>query len=104
MGVGKMMKQLAKVQKQMTEAQDALADEILEISSGGGAIAIQINGQGEFKNITLDPEFLKEDPEFVQETLLAAVQEACEKAKARNEDVMAEIQSSVQMPGMPGMM
>ncbi len=100
MGVGKMMKQLQKVQKQMTEAQEALADEILEVSSGGGAVQLKINGQGEFKDLTLDPEFLKEDPEFVQETLLAAIQEAAEKAKARNEAVMGEIQSGMQIPGM----
>ncbi|MGF1450347.1 MAG: YbaB/EbfC family nucleoid-associated protein [Opitutales bacterium] len=95
-----MMKQLAKVQKQMTEAQESLAEEIIEVSSGGGAVQLKINGQGEFKGLALDPEFLKEDPEFVQETLLAAVQEAAEKAKSRNEAVMGEIQSGMQIPGM----
>jgi DNA-binding YbaB/EbfC family protein len=100
MGVGKMMKQLQKVQKQMEETQQELAERIIEVSSGGGAITIKITGQGEFQDIRLDPEFLREDPEFVQETLLAAVQEAAAKAKAINEEEMAKIQSGVQIPGM----
>ena len=50
--------------------------------------------------MTLDPEFLKEDAAFVQETVLAAVQEAATKAKEYNEGEMQKITSAFQMPGM----
>ena len=75
-GVGKLLKQAQKMQKQMEGIQGKLAEQIIEVSSGGGAINIQINGQGEFQAFKIDPEFLKEDAEFVEETLLGAVQEA----------------------------
>ena len=59
-GVGKLLKQAQKMQKKMEEAQERLSDEILEVSGGGGAVTVKINGQGEFKELILDPEFLKE--------------------------------------------
>ncbi len=84
-GIGKLMKQAQQMQKQMHSVQAKLAEEVIEVSSGGGAINIKINGQGEFQAFKIDPEFLKEDIEFVEETLLNAVQEAAKKAKETSE-------------------
>jgi len=99
-GVGKLLKQAQKMQKQMQAVQEELAEKILEVSSGGGAVNIQISGQGEFKGLKIDPEFLKEDAEFVEETLLGAIQEAAEKAKAESEEAMGAITGG--MGGFPG--
>lgn len=99
-GVGKLLKQAQKMQKQMQVVQDQLAEQILEVSSGGGAVNIKITGQGEFKGLKIDPEFLKEDAEFVEETLLAAIQEAAEKAKATSEEAMGAVSGG--MAGFPG--
>ena len=98
-GVGKLLKQAQKMQKLMEEAQAKLSEEILEISGGGGAVTIQITGQGEFKDLKLDPEFLKEDPEFVSEAILQAVVDASEQAKKKSDDAMGSLTSGVQMPG-----
>ena len=95
-GVGKLLKQAQKMQKQMQVAQDSLANTLIKVSSGGGAIAIEITGQGEFKCIEIDPEFLKEDVEFVQETLLLAIQEASSKAKEKQESLMGSVSGGVQ--------
>ncbi len=91
------------MQKQMQEVQDKLAEQILEVSSGGGAVNIKISAQGEFRAIKIDPEFLKEDADFVEETLLSAVQEASTKAKETSEEAMGSVTGG--MPGgLPGMM
>lgn len=100
-GVGKLLKQAQKMQKQMQAVQEELAEKILEVSSGGGAVNIQISGQGEFKALKIDPEFLKEDAEFVEETLLTAIQEAATKAKTENEEAMGAITGG--MGGFPGL-
>lgn len=99
-GVGKLLKQAQKMQKQMTAIQEQLAGQVIEVSSGGGAVQISINGQGEFQSFKLDPDFLKEDAEFVEETLLAAVQEAAAKAKATSEEAMGAVTGG--MGGFPG--
>ena len=101
-GVGKLLKQAQKMQKQMQAIQEELAEKELEISSGGGAVSITITGQSEFRGLKIDPEFLKEDSEFVEETLLAAIQEACEKAKEVNEEAMGALTGG--MGGFPGML
>ncbi|TVP82706.1 MAG: YbaB/EbfC family nucleoid-associated protein [Puniceicoccaceae bacterium] len=101
-GVGKLLKQAQKMQKQMEAIQAELAETILDVSSGGGAVQVKISAQGEFQSFKLDPEFLKEDAEFVEETLLAAVQEAAAKAKETSEEAMGAVTGG--MGGFPGLM
>ena len=102
-GVGKLLKQAQKMQKSMAEAQEKLAEQVLEISSGGGAITVKITGGGEFHSLSFDPEFLKEDPEIIEEATLAAIQEASAKAKEAHEKLMEEITGGMGM-GLPGFM
>ncbi len=99
-GVGKLLKQAQKMQQKMEEAQAELSNEILDISGGGGAVSIKITGQGEFKELTLDPEFLKEDAEFVSEAILQAVIDASEQAKKKNDEAMSGLTGGMQMPGL----
>jgi len=99
-GVGKLLKQAQKMQRQMEAMQAALEARELEVSSGGGAVQVKINGAGRFTAVALDPEFLKEDPKLVSETVLAAVQEAAAKAKALHEEEMQKISAAFQVPGM----
>ena len=77
-----------------------LAEQVIAVSSGGGAITVNINGMGEFQSFKLDPEFLKEDKEFVEETLLAAVQEATQKAKETSETAMKELTGGLGAGGL----
>ncbi|MFZ5495246.1 MAG: YbaB/EbfC family nucleoid-associated protein [Verrucomicrobiota bacterium] len=99
-GVGKLLKQAQKMQRQMEEMQKSLETRELEVSSGGGAVRVKINGAGKFLALKLDPEFLKEAPGLVEETVLRAVQEAAAKAKALGESEMQRISAGFQMPGM----
>lgn len=95
-----MLKQAAKMQKQIEVLQQELEKKELDVSSGGGAVKIKVNGQGKFVALELDPEFLKEDAKVVSETVLGAVQEAAAKAKALNESEMQKVTAAFQMPGM----
>jgi nucleoid-associated protein EbfC len=99
-GVGKLLKQAQKMQQKMEEAQALLSDEIIEVSGGGGAVSIKISGQGEFKDLKLDPEFLKEDAEFVSEAILQAIVDATEQAKKKNDEAMGGLTGGMQMPGL----
>ena len=99
-GVGKLLKQAQKMQQKMEEAQASLSEEILDVSGGGGAVSIKISGLGEFKDLKLDPEFLKEDPEFVSEAILQAIVDAAGKAKKRNDDALNGLTGGMQMPGL----
>lgn len=97
-----MMKQMAKLQKKMTALQEELAQQNIEVTSGGGAVTVTVSLQSEIKGIKLDPEFLKEDPAFVEETILEAVQNALKEASGKSEAAMEAVTSEFQVPGMPG--
>ena len=99
-GVGKLLKQAQKMQQKMEEAQASLSEEVLEVTGGGGAVSIKISGMGEFKDIKLDADFLKEDPEFVSEAILQAIVDASEQAKKKNDDAMSGLTGGMQMPGL----
>ena len=99
-GVGKLLKQAQKMQKQIELMQSSLETQVIDVSSGGGAVQVRINGAGKFLAFKLDPEFLKEDPKLIEETVLNAVQEAAQKAKALNDAEMQKISAAFQMPGM----
>ena len=99
-GVGTLLKQAKKMQQKIEEMQKALETREIDVSSGGGAVQIKINGAGKFLAVKLDPEFLKEDAKLVEETLLNAVREAATKAKELNDSEMQRISSAYQVPGM----
>ncbi|MDD3180104.1 MAG: YbaB/EbfC family nucleoid-associated protein [Opitutaceae bacterium] len=99
-GVGKLLKQAQKMQRQIEALQTSLETRELDISSGGGAVQVKINGAGKFVSLKLDPDFLKEEARMVEETILNAVKEAAQKAKELNDAEMQKISSAFQMPGM----
>ena len=88
------------MQQKMEEAQALLAEETIEVSGGGGAVSITVSGLGEFKDLKLDPEFLKEDAEFVSEAILQAIVDASEQAKRKNDEAMSGLTGGMQMPGL----
>lgn len=99
-GVGKLLKQAQKMQKQIETVQADLEAKEIDVTSGGGAVKVKINGSGKFIGLTLDPEFLKEDPKLVAETILTALQDATKQAKEQNDAEMQKVTSAFQMPGL----
>jgi len=99
-GLGKLVKQAEKMKRGIEALQTQLDAKELEVTSGGGAVKIKINGSGKFLALSLDAEFLKEDPKLVADTVLAAVQDAAKQAKDYNESEMQKITGAFQMPGM----
>ena len=98
-GVGKLLKQAQKMQRQIETIQSQLETKEIEVTSGGGAVKVKITGSGKFLALSLDPEFLKEDAKVVSDTVLSAVQDAAKQAKEYNEGEMQKVTSAFQMPG-----
>lgn len=99
-GVGTLLKQAKKMQEKIEALQATLESQVIDVSSGGGAVQIKINGAGRFLAFTLDPEFLREDPKLVAETLLRATREAAAKAKELNDAEMQKISAGFPLPGV----
>ncbi|AHF93213.1 DNA-binding protein, YbaB/EbfC family [Opitutaceae bacterium TAV1] len=99
-GLGKVLKQAQKMQRQIESLQTQIEAKEFDITSGGGAVQVKINGAGKFLGLTIDPEFLKEDAALVSETILNAVQDAARQAKEYNDTEMQKVTSAFSMPGL----
>lgn len=80
-GMG-MMQQVQQLQQQMLAAQEALAEELVTATAGGGAITVVATGDQQIQSISIDPDFLEEpDPEMLQDMILAAVNNALDQSR-----------------------
>ena len=79
--MNKLMKQAAQMQADMQKAQEELAEEVVEASAGGGMVTVKATGAGDLIEIKIDPKAIDpEDPEFLEDAVLAAVNEALRAA------------------------
>lgn len=92
MNPGNMMAQMQQMQQQMAEAQNALADETVTVTAGGGAISIEITGHQRIKSIKIDPEVVDpEDVDLLQDMLMAGINAAIEQSQAMSAERMEGI-------------
>jgi hypothetical protein len=86
MDMNKLMEQMTQMQAQMQQAQDELAKETVEASAGGGMVTVTANGAGEIQSIKIDPKAIDpDDPEMLEDMVLAAVNEAIRSARSLQE-------------------
>jgi nucleoid-associated protein EbfC len=81
MDMNKLLQQVEEMQQQVQQAQDELAKETVEASAGGGMVTVTANGAGEVQRIKIDPKAIDpDDPEMLEDMVLAAVNEAIRSA------------------------
>ncbi|HET9418918.1 MAG TPA: YbaB/EbfC family nucleoid-associated protein [Chthoniobacterales bacterium] len=92
MNLNKLMKQAQKMQEQMARTQAELEDRTIEVQAGGGKVKVTANGAGEVLGIKIDKAIVDpNDVEFLEEVVLAGVQQAIEQGKALAQSEMAKI-------------
>ena len=102
--VGAMMQQIQKLQEEMAAAQEALKEEIVEASVGGGMVSVRMTGANQLAGITIKPEVVDpDDIEMLQDLIVAAFTEAMDKANALAEERMAPFASMLDMGSLGGM-
>src|SRR3954468_12081714 len=92
-----MLKQVQKMQQVMMEAQEALKDERVEASAGGGMVKVVATGDLRIQELTIDPEAVDpEDVEMLKALVLAAINQALPQA----EEIAAKKMESLGGGGM----
>jgi len=103
--MGQIMKQAQKFQTKMAKLQEELSDKTVEASAGGGMVTVVANGGQDVLSISIDPEVVDpDDVEMLQDLIMAAVNDALNKAKAMMNEEMGQLTKGMNIPGMPGMM
>jgi len=96
-----MMQQIQKLQEEMVKTQEALGEETLEVTAGGGAITVVISGHQRLQSITIDPAVVDpEDVEMLQDLILAAVNEAIERSQELVASRLGSLTGGLNIPGL----
>ena len=103
MDINKMMQQVQQMQADMAKAQEELASETVEASAGGGMVTVKATGAGELSEIKIDPKAIDpDDPELLEDMVLAAVNEAMRSAQALAQSKMGAATGLGNL-GLPGL-
>ena len=90
--MNRMLEQVQQMQGQMQKAQEELKNETVQATAGGGMVTVTATGDGEIKEIKIDPKAIDpDDPEFLEDAVLAAVNEALRSAQALAQSKMGSI-------------
>lgn len=96
-----MMKQVQKMQEQMTTLQEDLDAREYEVKAGGGVVTVKINGKKEILAIDIKPDIVDpDDIETLSDVLVAAVNEAIKKVEDTNSAEMQKVTGNVSIPGL----
>lgn len=99
--MGGMAQQIQKLQEEMAQAQEALGDETVEVSVGGGVVTVVMTGHQKVRSVTIDPEAIDpDDVEMLQDLILAAVNEAVERSQGLAADRMGALTGGLNIPGL----
>ena len=90
--------QAKKMQEKMKETQEALKKIEVEGISGGNAIRVIMNGDGELKKIYLDENLLKESKEIVEDLIVAAHNDAKSKLKKKTSEEISKVTGGISLP------
>ena len=94
-------RQAQELQAKLAKAQQELADMTTEISSGGGAIKIVVDGQQKIRSVSISPEVINaEDAEMLEDLVMAAVNEAIQKSQELAASHLSSITGGLKLPGM----
>lgn len=100
-GVGGMMQQLQQIQEEMARTQEALGQEKVEVSVGGGAVQVVMTGHQRLEAVTIDPEILDpDDVEMLQDLIVAAINEAVERSQALAAERMSALTGGLDLAGL----
>ena len=96
-----MMKQVQKMQEEMTALQTELEEREYEVSAGGGMVKVKINGKREILHIDIQPDIVDpDDIETLEDVVTAAVNEAIKKVDSTSESEMQKITGGLNIPGL----
>ena len=90
--------QAKKMQEKMKETQDNLKKIEVEGVSGGDAVKIIMNGEGELKKITFNDTAYKESKEILEDLIVAAHNDAKLKLKKKTSEEIAKVTGGIALP------
>jgi len=99
--MGNILKQAQAMQAQMAKIQEQASAKTVIGTAGGGSVTVTANGAMQLLAIVIDPEVVKSgDVEMVQDLVMAASNDALQKAREMMANEMKAITGGMNVPGL----
>ena len=90
--------QAKEVQDKIKKTQETLKKIEVEGVSGGEAVKIIMNGDGELKKISLEETLLKETTSIIEDLIVAAHNDAKSKLKKKTSEEISKVTGGINLP------
>ncbi|MFB6263947.1 MAG: YbaB/EbfC family nucleoid-associated protein [Bradymonadaceae bacterium] len=100
-GLNDIMRQAQRMQSEIAEVREEVADREFEASMGGGAVVATVNGDQEVLNVEIDPDAVEpDDVDVLEEMITGAINRALEEANETLEEEIEEVTGGMDVPGL----
>lgn len=98
--INQLFKQAQQMQQQMMEMQQKMQEITVEGQSGAGMVKVTITGKGELQRLQIDPSLVnKEEIDVLEDLIVAAFNDAKQKADAQMAEEMSKVTGGLSLPG-----
>lgn len=95
----KILQQAQELQGRMQKVQDELQQITVSGSAGGGMVTAEVNGQGQIRQLKLDPSVVNAaDVEMLEDLVVVAVADAQKKAQEAAQEQMGKLTGGMGLP------
>jgi nucleoid-associated protein EbfC len=99
--IGKLMKQAARIQRQMEDVQTQLTNRTVEATSGGGAVKVVARCDGTVASIAIEPQAVNPtEVQLLEDLLITALNQALKQAKDISNEEMGRVTAGMNLPGL----
>ncbi len=95
----KILERAKELERKMKESHENLKKIEVNGVSGGDAVTILLNGEGEMSKILLSDKVLNEDKEIIQDLIIAAHNDAKNKLKSKTSEEIPKATGGLDVPG-----
>ena len=99
--IGNLMKQAARIQRQMEEVQSQLTARTVDATSGGGAVKVVARCDGTLASVTIDPQAVNPaEAQLLEDLIVTAANQALTRAKEIYNEEMGRLTAGMNLPGV----
>lgn len=96
--LGNLMKEAQKMQQRMQEAQQQLSELVVSGESGGGLVAVKMNGRHDVTAVKIKPTLMEDDVEMLEDLVAAAFNDAVRKIEKASKEKISQLTAGLNIP------
>lgn len=96
--LGQIMRQAQQMQENMKRAQDEIARMEVTGEAGAGLVKVTLTGKYQCRCVEISADALKEDKEFVEDLVAAAINDAAQKVEEISKTKLGALTAGIQLP------